>query len=86
MSVQDIINAAADDADELLVGVSTMTEARPAIRDYLKARHPTLVPTDEARVIAGVLAILEEEGFFESSAGSAALDDAGPGGGSDDEP
>ncbi|MBE2216067.1 MAG: hypothetical protein IAE82_19495 [Opitutaceae bacterium] len=86
MSVQDIIHAAADDADDYLAGISSMTEARPAIREYLKSNHPALAPADEARVIAGVLAILEEEGFFEAAAGDAALEDTGSGGGSDDEP
>jgi len=86
MSVQEIINAAADDADDFLAGVSSMTEARPAIRDYLKARHPSLAPPDEARVIAGLLALLEEEGFFASAAGDDGTEDTGSGGGSDDEP
>jgi hypothetical protein len=86
MSVQDIIDAAADDADEFLAGVSSMTEARPVIREYLKTNHPPLAPADEARVIAGLLAILEEEGFFESAAGDDGMDDPGSGGGSDDEP
>lgn len=86
MSVQDIINAAADDADSFLSGVSSMTEARPAIRDYLKAHHPQLAPADEARVIAGLLAVLEEEGFFEAAAGDDSMEDTGSGGGSDDEP
>jgi len=86
MNVQEIINTAADDADDFLAGVSSMTEARPAIRDYLKANHPTIAPADEARVIAGLLAILEEEGFFEAAAGPEELDDAVSGGGSDDEP
>jgi hypothetical protein len=66
MNLQDIINAAADDADEFLRGVRTMTEARPAIREYLAANHPKLSPGDSARVIAGLLAVLEEEGFFEA--------------------
>jgi hypothetical protein len=86
MNVQDIINAAADDADDFLAGVSSMTEARPAIREYLKAHNHKLTPTDEARVIAGLLAILEEEGFFEAAAGAEEMDDAISGGGSDDEP
>jgi hypothetical protein len=43
-----------------------MTEARPMIRDYLKSRHPKLGPLDVQRVIAGLLSILEEEGFFEA--------------------
>jgi len=69
MDLDAIISAAADEADEFLTGVSTMTEARPMIRDYLKSRHPKLGPVDVQRVTAGLLAILEEEGFFEASSG-----------------
>ena len=66
MDLEAIISTAADEADEFLAGFATMTEARPAIRDYLKARHPGLGPLDAQRVTAGVLAILDEEGFFEA--------------------
>lgn len=86
MNVQEIIHATADDADAFLAGVSSMTEARPAIRDYLKSNHPALAQVDEARVIAGVLAILDEEGFFEGAGSGETMDDAITGGGSDDDP
>lgn len=66
MDLDAIINAAANEADELLTGVTTMTEARPMLRDYLKSHHPKLGPIDAQRVLAGVLAILDEEGFFEA--------------------
>lgn len=64
MELDAIIDAAANEADEFLVGISTMTEARPAIRDYLAKKHSNLAPGEIQRVTAGVLAILEEEGFF----------------------
>lgn len=86
MSVQEIINTAADDADDFLAGISSMKEARPAIREYLKANHPGLLPPDEAQVITGLLAVLEEEGFFAIASGDDAMEDSGAGGGSDDEP
>lgn len=86
MNVQDIILAAADDADDFLAGISTMAEAKPAIREYLKLHHPQLAPPDEARVIEGLIAVLEEEGFFEGAGGADALDEDAAGGGSDDEP
>jgi hypothetical protein len=68
MDLDAIINAAADDADLFLTGVASMTEARPVIRDYLKENFPDLAPADVSRVIAGLFALLEDEGFFESGA------------------
>jgi hypothetical protein len=76
MDLEAIISTAADQADEFLAGVTSMTEARPAIRDYLKENHPKLGPLDVQRVTAGLLAILEEEGFFEVGAASDSWDDA----------
>jgi len=64
MNLDAIINAAADEADDFLAGVRSMAEARPAIRDYLKENFPDLGPAESQRVTAGLLAILEEEGFF----------------------
>jgi len=66
MDLDAIISTAADEADDFLNGVTTMTEARPVIRDYLKTRQPRLGPLEVQRVTAGLLAILEEEGFFEA--------------------
>ena len=86
MNVQDIINAAADDADDFLAGISSMTEARPAIREYLQSNYPGLPAPDQERIVAGVLAILEEEEFFQAAGRNEAFGDAGAGGGSDDEP
>ena len=75
MDLNAIISAVADQADELLAGVATMTEAWPAIREYLKGKHPKLGVLDVQRVTAGVLAILEEEGFFEVGATNDSWDD-----------
>lgn len=69
MDLDAIITAAADDADQFLAGVTTMTEARPAIREYLKENFPDLSPADVPRVVAGLFALLEDEGFFEIEAG-----------------
>jgi hypothetical protein len=69
MDLEAIINAAADDADGFLAGVGSMTEARPAIRDYLKENYPKLGPVEVQRVTAGLLALLDDEGFFEAAGG-----------------
>lgn len=84
MNLQAIIDAAADDADDFLSGVTSMTEARPAIRDYLEQNHPDLAAADVQRVIAGVLAILDDEGFFGITGGTDSWAEES-GGGSDDE-
>jgi hypothetical protein len=76
MDLNAIISAIADQADELLAGVASMTEARPAIREHLKDKHPKLGAVDVQRVTAGVLAILEDEGFFEVGAAKDSWDDA----------
>ena len=76
MNLEAIINAAADDADEFLAGTRSMTEARPAIRDYLKENHPNLSPMEAQQVTAGLLAILEEEGFFQGEVSEDSWDDA----------
>lgn len=85
MNVEDIINHTADDADSILDGISSMTEARAAIREYLEANYPQLPPPEQSRAVAGVLAVLVDEGFFTVAAGNE-TEGAEPGGGSDDEP
>ncbi len=78
MNIQEIINTVADDADDFLSGVSSMTEARPAIREYLKSSYPKLSTEEGVRVVAGILAILGEEGFFEGSGKGDSWADEGP--------
>ena len=67
MDLDAIINSAADVADDFLSDASSMTEARGMIRAYLTEHHTGVKKPDTERVIAGVLPILDEEGFFESS-------------------
>lgn len=83
MNLQAIIDAAANDADDYLAGVTSMTEARPAIRDFLDEHYPDLQPVDVPRVVAGVLAILDDEGFFGTTGAKDAW--AGEDDGADDE-
>jgi len=85
MNHQALIDATASEADTFLAGISSMTEARAAILDHLKTRFPKLSPSDHPLIVAGVLAILQEEGFFEGTAGADLNDASEPGGGSDDD-
>lgn len=69
MILKAIINEIADQADDLLEGVSKRDEARAAVAELLTIKHPSLSGLDRTKVIDGVMAILEEEGFFEQRAG-----------------
>jgi len=64
MNLERIINEAADEADEVLAGIRVPKEARPAIQEWIAARHPELSPPAQAKVSTGVLTILQNEGFF----------------------
>ncbi len=76
-NVQAVINAAADEADTLLQGAANPAEAKPLILDWLAANHPALPKAERLQVVAGVLTLLEREGFFTCQAGGDDWD--GPG-------
>lgn len=65
MTLQSIINEAADEADEVLVGIRAPKDARPVIREWIAERHPELNESDRAKVAEGVFSILDREGFFD---------------------
>jgi hypothetical protein len=67
MNMERIINEAADEADEVLNGIRVAKEARPVIQEWISERHPELSGTDRTKVAAGVIAILQREGFFDVS-------------------
>ncbi len=63
-NVHAVINAAADEADNLLEGVTKPAEARPLLLEWLAENHSGLDPAQRETVTAEVLALLEKEGFF----------------------
>lgn len=67
--VTAIVNEVADLADDLLEGLGR-NEAKGAILEYLQDNHDGLTAGDQSAVVAGVLDILDDEGFFEAEAGS----------------
>ena len=73
MNLQAIINAAADEADGFLNGITTAGEAKPLIAEWLTENQPGLTAPDRQRVVQGLLALLEREGFFEAHAGGDAV-------------
>ena len=69
MSLHAIIDEIADQADDFLGGTTARNEARAGISELLNADYPQLTPAEKTEVTTGVMAILEEEGFFEGVAG-----------------
>ena len=67
MDFHDIIEEIASQADDFLAGVANRKEARAGIDELINADHPQLSPGDRKKVAEGVMAILEQEGFFEAA-------------------
>lgn len=65
VDLQRIIDDIADQADEFLATASNRAQARAGIEELLTAEHSALAAGERAQVVAGVMAILENEGFFE---------------------
>ncbi len=78
----EIIDKIADDADDLLADAANRAQAKAVVEEVLSSQHPKLSPADRAKVVSGVIAILEKEGFFEGSGGDNIWDEevAGEGG------
>lgn len=64
--LNQIIGAVADDADDFLADVTSRAEARAAIRAYLDENYPELGEADVPRVVAGLIVLLDDEGFFDT--------------------
>lgn len=76
MELKTIINEIADQADDFLDGVTKRDEARAAISEQITLLHPALGGTDRAKVVQGVLDLLDREGFFDLRSDSDNEDDA----------
>jgi hypothetical protein len=70
MDLNDIISAAADEADDFLSSVTNKSEARTVILTWLSDNHPDLSPGDSARVTSGLIKLLDGEGFFDTRGGA----------------
>lgn len=69
MDLRGIVEEIAGQADDFLAGAANRREARAGIAELLTAAHPQLAPAERSQVIEKVMAILEEEGFFEVGLG-----------------
>jgi hypothetical protein len=65
MDLRSIIDEIASRADDFLAGAANRKEARAGIDELVNADHPQLSPGDRQKIAEGVMAILEDEGFFE---------------------
>ena len=65
MTLEQIINEAADEADSVLAGIRSAKDARPLIQEWIAERHSELAPTDRQKVATGVFSVLSREGFFD---------------------
>src|SRR5881398_1167375 len=65
MDLSAIIDHIAGQADEFLDGFTGRADARAGISEYITLYYVHLSHEDRAKVIDGVAAVLEKEGFFE---------------------
>jgi hypothetical protein len=72
MDLRSIIDGIASQADDFLAGAANRKEARAGIDELINADYPRLSAAERKKVAEDVMAILENEGFFEfgSSRGS----------------
>ena len=75
MNLRGIIEAIASQADDFLEGAANRAEARAGVNELINADHFELGPGDRKLVADGVMAILEDEGFFDRTPGASADDE-----------
>ena len=75
MNPDELIDRIADRADELLAGASNRAQARAGVEEQVTLEQPGLPPAERHRVVEGVMAILDREGFFEGEHAAGSTDD-----------
>ncbi len=71
MNLKTLIDETANRADEVLGGCTNPSEARSLLLELLATEHPVIPLPDRQKIAAQVIAILDNEGFFESGPGGA---------------
>ena len=64
MDLDAIINEVADEADDVLSGISVRKDARITLEEHIQANHAELPPDDRLIVVRGIMKILDNEDFF----------------------
>ena len=75
MDLNPLIAETADQADDLLAGCTAPSEANILLLDHLAATHPNLPAPVRQKIATQVIAILQNEDFFEGGPGGADWDD-----------
>ncbi len=70
-----VIDDIADRADDFLEGATSREQAQAGVSELITLDYPTLTAPQRTEVIKGVMAVLEEEGFFENMPKQSAADD-----------
>ena len=65
MDLRSIIDEIASQADDFISGAANRKEARAGIDELINADYPRLSAAERKKVAEDVMAILENEGFFE---------------------
>jgi hypothetical protein len=64
MHLRPLIDEIASQADDFLAGILDRSQARASTDEFIQLDYPRLAAADRKRVVDGVMAILEDEGFF----------------------
>jgi hypothetical protein len=69
MDVKSIVNQICDEADDFLAGVGRRDEAKAGIAEWLTMHHVRLPAAEKKAVIEQAMRVLDNESFFEGTAG-----------------
>lgn len=75
MNLRPVIDEIASQADEFLAGVTNRDQARAGIAELLTMDYAGLSPEDRKLVSDHVMAILEDESFFDGGFAGFSIDD-----------
>ena len=75
MDLRPIISEIASQADDFLEGVTDRAQARAGIAEFITMEYPQLPALDRKTVSDAVMAVLEDESFFNGGYAGHSFDD-----------
>ncbi|HEY9249069.1 MAG TPA: hypothetical protein VIO38_08055 [Rariglobus sp.] len=75
MNLRPLVDEIASHADEFLEGVTSREQARAGIAELLTMDYPQLIAEDRKIVSDAVMAVLEDESFFDGGFAGHSFDD-----------